>query len=341
MTSSPQSAVTSNGSIDGLRAVQLKAFGGRDQLYLGEVPCPEPSSQEVLIKVAAAGLNRADILQRKGLYPPPPGTSEILGMEVSGEVVAAGSGAESLVDGKVMALLSGGGYAEFVTVHKDLTVPIPRHMPVVEAAGVMEAFLTGWQALSWLIKIQPEETILIHAGASGVGSAAIQLAKQLKTTVVVTSSESKIEFCRDLGADLCINYRRERFDQVIKQHYPKGVAAIVDFIGAPYFQQNLEALAQDGRMVMLGLLGGSKFESANLGSLLFKRLTILGSTLRSRSLSYRTSLVDDFKGHCAHLFETGSLKTVIDRIFPWEEVAQAHAYLESNQSRGKVILKVG
>ena len=324
-----------------MKAVLLKSFGGSDNLYLGETPQPQPSPEEVLIKVEAAALNRADILQRKGLYPPPPGASDILGLEISGEVVASGAGAEDLMGAKVMALLPGGGYAQYVAVHKSLMLPVPKNLNMVEAAGIMEAFLTGWQALKWLAELQPEQTVLIHAGASGVGSAAIQLAKMTKAEVVVTASAPKIAFCRQLGADLCIDYKKDRFDQVINETYPHGVNAIIDFIGADYFQYNLNSLARDGRMVMLGLLSGSKTESIDIAKVLFKRLTIMGSTLRSRSLAYRTALVDDFKNNCHQHFDTGKLRPVIDKVFPWDEVSQAHQYLESNKSRGKVILKVG
>jgi putative PIG3 family NAD(P)H quinone oxidoreductase len=323
-----------------LKAVLLKAFGGSDQLYLGEIPRPEPSSQQVLIKVAAAALNRADILQRKGLYPPPQGASDILGMEVAGEVIEAGSDAQEKVGQQVMALLSGGGYAQYVAVHQNLTLPIPHNVSTQAAAGIMEAFITGWQALHWLLKIQPEQRILIHAGASGVGSASIQLSKLSELEIVTTASSSKVAFCQQLGADVCIDYRKEDFDQVIKRKYPEGVNAIMDFIGASYFQKNLNAMARDGRMVMLGLLGGSNLSGANLAPVLFKRLTIVGSTLRSRSLDYRMALIDDFNQHCHQHFTTGRLKPIIDRVFPWEQVAQAHDYLESNQNRGKVILKI-
>ena len=323
-----------------MKAVLLKAFGGSDQLYLGEIPRPEPSSQQVLIKVAAAALNRADILQRKGLYPPPPGASDVLGMEVAGEVVEAGSDAQKKVGQQVMALLSGGGYAQYVAVHQDLTLPIPPNVSTHAAAGIMEAFITGWQALHWLLKIQPEQRILIHAGASGVGSASIQLSKLSELEIVTTASSSKVAFCQQLGADVCIDYRKEDFDQVIMKKYPDGVDAVIDFIGASYFQKNLNSMARDGRMVMLGLLGGSNLSGANQGPVLFKRLTIVGSTLRSRSLDYRIALIDDFKRHCHQHFTTGRLKPIIDRVLPWEQVAQAHDYLESNQSRGKVILKV-
>lgn len=310
-------------------------------MYLGEIPAPEPLEKEVLVKVEASALNRADILQRKGLYPPPVGASEVLGMEIAGEVVETGPGAEQLKGVRVMALLSGGGYAQYVAVHKSLVMRIPDGLTMVEAAGIMEAFLTGWQALNWLAKLQPLETVLIHAGASGVGSACIQLAKLLDTHVVVTASGPKLDFCRELGADLCINYHQQNFDDVIQEQFPSGVNVIVDFIGAGYFQQNLTSLARDGRMVMLGFLGGVKLSELNLSPFLFKRLTVTGSTLRSRSLEYRAALVEDFSKQCYQHLESGKLRPVIDKVIPWEDVHLAHEYMESNKNRGKVVLQVG
>ena len=307
---------------------------------MGEVPTPEPSVDEVLVKVEAAALNRADILQRKGQYPPPPGASDILGLEVAGMVVGSGAGAADLKGIRVMALLSGGGYAEYVTVHKNLVIPVPENLSLESAAGVMEAFLTGWQALNWLAKLHPGETVMIHAGASGVGSACIQIAKLMDTQVVVTASAEKLDFCKRLGADLCINYRKEKFDEVIANKIPSGVNIVIDFVGASYFQQNLSILGMDGRMVMLGFLGGVKTDKLNLAPLLFKRLSIMGSTLRSRSLSYRGALVKDFQQHAIEHLKTGTLKPVINKVFSWEEIQQAHQYMESNSNLGKIILQI-
>ena len=307
---------------------------------MGEAEQPVPTNEEVLVKVEAAALNRADILQRKGQYPPPPGTSEILGLEIAGEVVETGTAAVEFQGTRVMALLSGGGYAQYVAVHKSLVIPVPQNMTMEYAGGLMEAFLTGWQALKWLADLHPGETVMIHAGASGVGSACIQLAKVLNTRVVVTASASKLEFCKNIGADVCIDYRSENFDEVVSKQMPSGVDVVIDFIGGSYFQRNLAILGTDGRMVMLGFLGGVKTKVLNLAPLLFKRLTITGSTLRSRPLQYRADLVKDFKQHCYKYLENGQLKAVVDKVYPWEQVREAHQYLESNQNRGKVILKV-
>jgi putative PIG3 family NAD(P)H quinone oxidoreductase len=323
-----------------LKAILLKDFGDIHQMYIGEAPVPDLTNNEVLIQVKAAALNRADILQRKGLYPPPKGASEILGMEVAGSVVKTGSGARKWEGLNVMALISGGGYAEYVVVHKSLILRIPVDLDMSEAAGIMEAFLTGWQALSWLGDLKTDEKVLIHAGASGVGSACIQLAKTLGAEVLVTASDTKHKVCKQLGADHCIDYRKEEFNLIIKERIPSGVNLVVDFIGTSYFQKNLASLAVDGKLIMLGFLGGMGSEDLSLAPILTKRLTVIGSTLRSRSLQYRGKLVDDFREHCYDHFKTGKLTPVIDRVFPWQDVKQAHQYMEENKNIGKVILKV-
>ncbi len=323
-----------------MKAILLKDFGDIDQMYIGAVPVPDLSDDEVLIEVAAAALNRADILQRKGLYPPPPGASTILGMEIAGRVVNTSIGAQEWEGANVMALLSGGGYAQYVAVHKSLILRIPDNLEMNQAAGIMEAFLTGWQALSWLGGLKPNDKILIHAGASGVGSACIQLAKTLGAEVLVTASKTKHKICMRLGADYCIDYRQDEFNRIIEEQTPSGVNLVIDFIGTSYFQKNLDALAVDGKLVMLGFLGGKGSEDLNLISILTKRLTIIGSTLRFRSLPYRGKLVNDFREHCYDHLKTGRLKPVIDKVFPWRNVKEAHQYMEENRNSGKVILKV-
>ena len=307
-------------------------------MYLGEIPKPSLADNEVLVKVKAAALNRADILQRRGMYPSPPGASDILGMEIAGTVVDSNNH-KDLQGKNVMAMISGGGYAEYAAIPAELVLPVPENLDMAEAAGVMEAFLTGWQALKWLSDLKQDEKILIHAGASGVGSACIQLAKSMGAVVVVTASGSKLDFCRELGADYGINYQDTDFSEVIKERW-NAMHVIIDFIGGSYFQQNLASLEKDGRMVMLGLLGGLKPPAINLSPILFNRLTIMGSTLRSRSLDYRIRLVQDFKKHCYHWLQTGSIKPIIDRVFHWHEVGQAHQYMEENRNKGKIVLEV-
>ncbi len=309
-------------------------------MYFGTIPVPDLSDDEVLIEVAAAALNRADILQRQGQYPPPPGASPILGLEIAGSVVKTSKGAQEWEGAKVMALLSGGGYAQYVAVHKSLISQIPDNLEMNQAAGIMEAFLTGWQALSWLGGLKPDEKVLIHAGASGVGTACIQLAKTLGAEVLVTASKAKHKICIQLGADYCIDYRQAEFNQIIEEQTPSGVNLVIDFIGTSYFKKNLESLAVDGKLVMLGFLGGKGSEDLSLIPILTKRLTIIGSTLRSRSLQYRGKLVSDFREHCYNYLKTGRIKPVIDKVFPWGSVKEAHQYLEENRNSGKVILKI-
>ena len=323
-----------------MRAILLKEFGGVDQLYLGEAPDPIVSEDQVLIKVEATALNRADILQRKGLYPPPSGASEILGLEVAGTVVDAHKNANNLIGTRVMALLSGGGYAEYVAVNKNLVMELPTTLNMSQGAAMMEAFLTSWQALVWLGTLQRNRKVLIHAGASGVGSAAIQLAKTLGAVVIVTASSSKHGFCKELGADHCIDYHTQPFDQIITDYAKEGVDLILDFIGNKYLMQNINCLAIDGRLVMLGLLGGVQPVSLNFAPVLLKRLSILGTTLRSRSLVYRSNLLADFKKHCLDHILSGALTPVIDKVIPWEQIREAHQYMEANRNMGKIILEV-
>ncbi|MEZ4934967.1 MAG: NAD(P)H-quinone oxidoreductase [Saprospiraceae bacterium] len=325
-----------------MKAILQNNFGSVEELYLGEATMPTITEDEVLVKVRATALNRADLLQRKGLYPPPPGESEIIGLEMSGEVSAIGAKVEEWeVGDRVFALLAGGGYAEYVKVHKRMLMKIPGSMGFEEAAAVAEAFLTAWQALVWLAGIQTGETILIHAGASGVGTAAIQIAKAKGAKIVVTASKGKHELCKNLGADHCIDYRAKNFAEEIFHFNKRGADVLIDFMGASYFENNIKALAMDGRMVMLGFLGGTKIESLDMGPVLFKRLKIMGSTLRARSLEYKARLTNDFVKHGLSLLATGVIKPVIDSVFDWRDVKQAHTYMEGNKNKGKVILRIG
>ena len=234
-------------------------------MYAGEVPVPSIGAGEVLVKVHATALNRADLLQRRGLYPPPDGESEILGLEMAGEVVVVGEGAGEWHPGdRVMALLAGGGYAECVGVAAEMLMRIPSNLSYEQAAAIPEAFLTAWQALDWLAGLQKGETVLLHAGASGVGTAAIQLAKIKGARIWTTASAGKHSLCLELGADECIDYRIRDFSEVILQKNKNGVQVVIDFIGAPYFDKNLRVMAPDGRMVMPGFLGGARTKETNL-----------------------------------------------------------------------------
>lgn len=327
-----------------MKAILLKEPGGPEQLYLGETKKPIPSSHEVLIKVKATALNRADTLQRMGKYPPPFGASSIIGLEVSGIIEAVGEQVkEWKVGDKVCALLAGGGYAEFVTVHSQCLISIPNVFDFEKAAAIPEVFLTAFQALFYLSKLQKGESILIHAGASGVGTAAIQLAKSLGAKqIIVTASAGKHQICQDLGADVTIDYKTQNFEEVVaKITEGKGVDVIIDFLAAPYFQKNINSLNFDGRMVMLALMGGWKVEELILANILRKRLHIMGSTLRARTIEYKIGLINDFSDYALKRFTKGELQPVIDSIFDWSDVADAHRLIESNKNSGKIILKVG
>lgn len=325
-----------------MQAIILQSFGAPDQLELGDWPEPTPGDREIKVAVHAAAVNRADTLQRMGHYPPPPGESEILGLEMAGEVVEAGAEVKQWKAGdRVFGLLGGGGYAEYAVLHEDMAMPIPDGWSFTDAAAIPEVFLTAFQAMHWIAGLQPGETILIHAGASGVGTAAIQLAKQLGANVIVTASGPKHEICLKLGADHAVDYRSEAFDEaVLRLTNGEGAHVVIDFIGAGYWNQNLKAMRKEGRMVMLALMGGAMVEKASLAEVLRKRLRIEGSTLRARSLDYKIRLTQDFFRYAEPLFRQKKLRPVIDRILPWTEAAEAHRYMEANRSRGKIVLKV-
>lgn len=324
-----------------MRAVTIEHPGGPEVLTLGTYDTPVPGAEEILIEVAATALNRADTLQRQGKYPPPPGASPVLGLEVAGTVAACGQQVSQWqVGDRVMALLPGGGYAEYAVIHEALAMPVPDPLDFEHAAAIPEVFLTAFQALAWLAKLQNGEQVLIHAGASGVGTASIQLAREMGATSWVTASAPKHEACLKLGAAHAIDYRATDFVPYVLEHTEgKGIEVIVDFIGAPYFQQNLDALARDGRLILLALMGGVKTE-VNLAPVLMKRLQIIGSTLRSRSLAYKSTLVSDFRAFAGPRLTDGRLQPVVDSVWDWQTVAEAHRYMEANQNIGKIILKV-
>ena len=314
-----------------------------DQLYLGEYATPKPKSNELLIKVAATAVNRADILQRQGKYPPPPGASPILGLEISGEVVEVGSEAtRHAVGERVFGLLPGGGYAEYAVIHEQMAMPVPAALSLTEAAAIPEVFLTAYQALQWLGKLQAGERVLVHAGASGVGTAAIQLAKIMKAgDIIVTASAAKHAVCRELGANYAIDYKSDDFQEEVNELTDgEGVDLVLDFIAAPYFEKNVSVLRTDGRMVMLALLGGTHVENFDLGNLLKKRLQIISSTLRSRNIDYQINLTQAFADFAQPHLASGSLRPVIDQVFSWKDVSRAHEHMEANLNAGKLVLEV-
>lgn len=309
------------------------------QLEVGECPRPQPAEGELLVEVKAAGVNRADLLQKQGKYPPPAGASPLLGLEVAGTVAAVGKGVRNWQAGdRVFGLMGGGGYAQYALLHSQLAMRIPEQLDFARAAAVPEVFLTAWQALVWLAEFQPGETVLIHAGASGVGTAAIQLAKALGGEAWVTASAGKHAACSALGASLTIDYKTDDFAElVLEKTAGKGVHVVIDFIGADYWQQNLRSLATDGRLVMLAFLGGVKTE-ANLAPLLQKRISVFGSTLRSRSLAYQAKLTKDLSAFLLPRLENGILKPVVHKTFDWQQAAAAHQEMEQNKNIGKIVL---
>lgn len=311
-------------------------------MRLGEHPRPLRGPREILIEVKAAGVNRADTLQRQGKYPPPKGASPILGLEVAGVVAETGPAVSRWKKGdRVFGLLSGGGYAQFATMHEDMALAIPESFSFSSAAAIPEVFMTAYQALVWLAHLQKGERVLIHAGASGVGTAAIQLAREMGAEVLVTASGAKHGVCRELGASHTIDYQKESFrERVATLTNGEGVDVIVDFIAAPYFQDNLSSLRTDGRLVMLALLSGPKIQEANLAPVLQKRLHILGSTLRSRSQEYQRKLSKELAAFLIPRLESGLVKPVIDTLFPWNEVEAAHAHMEANKNIGKIVLEL-
>jgi tumor protein p53-inducible protein 3 len=327
-----------------VKAIVVEQPGGPEQLKLGEAPTPAPGPGELLVRVRAAALNRADILQREGNYPPPPGASEILGLDMAGVVEARGSGCTRFQEGdRVCGLLPGGGYAEYAILPEALAMPIPEGWGFEEAAAVPEVFLTAFQTLFWIGRLAAGETVLVHAGASGVGTAAIQLAREAGATVLTTAgSEEKCAACRELGAAAAINYRQGPFaDAVLEATAGQGVDLILDFVAAAYLEQNLAVLRTDGRLVLISTLGGGKVDGVRLGTLIAKRLQITGTTLRSRSLEYKARLTGELSEFALERFARGALKPVIDSTFSWEKAAEAHRRMEANRNVGKIVLSVG
>lgn len=325
-----------------MKAIRVINKGENSALEIKDYPTPEPTEHEIRVKIEATAINRADLHQRAGKYPPPEGASEILGLEMAGIVDKVGSKVTRWSEGdRVFALLPGGGYCEYCTLHEDMAMPIPDRLSFEEAAAVPETFLTAYQALSWLGNLKQLETVLIHAGGSGVGTSAIQLARQLYNATVVTTAgkQRKLEACLNLGAQYAFNYKEQDFaEKITKELGENAVNLVVDFIGAPYWEKNVEVLSMDGRLVYLSFLGGHRLEQMSLAPLLKKRLTIMGSTLRSRSPEYKIELTQAFSTDCMPLLEDGSLSPVIDSVFDWEDTEEAHQRMENNQNTGKIVL---
>lgn len=324
-----------------MRAVQLHKFGGIDELYIGEVAAPKKQDEQILVKVHASALNRADLLQRQGKYSPPEGESDILGLEIAGEVVQPDIRGKWQKGDRVMALLAGGGQAELATVHKDLAMPIPTTIDFVQAAGVPEVFLTAYQAMFYEGSLKEGESVLIHAGASGVGTAAIQLAKVKGAKVIVSCSASKHQACYDLGANHSIDYKTEDFEEKVAEFTEGvGVNMVLDFIGGPNFMGNINSLAVRGHLVQIAMMGGSKTDQINLYPLLRKHLAITGTTLRSRSIAYKADLIANFYADFIEEISVGSIHPVIDSVFEIADIQKAHRRMAANENIGKIVLKL-
>lgn len=325
-----------------MKAIIVEKPGGANQLKLGEYPKPECGENEILVKVKATALNRADIMQREGKYPQPLGASPILGLEMSGIVDEVGSKVFKWKSGdKVFGLIPGGGYAEYAVIHENMAIEIPANLSFEESASVPEVFLTAFQSLVWLSELKASDFVLIHAGASGVGTAAIQIARELGARIIITASAEKHKICKDLGADLTIDYKTKNFkDEVLKFTNNYGADVIIDFIGGSYFKQNIESLTRDGRLVILSTLSGGKVEEFDVCQILSKRLKIIGSALRSRLLDYQIRLTKEFKEFAYKKISKGIIKPVIDKIYDWTDAAEAHTRMEENKNIGKIVLKV-
>lgn len=317
--------------------MKVVIYDDKGGLSISSDEIKSPAANEVLVKVIGSGINRADLLQRKGLYPPPTGASDLLGLEVAGMVEKVGSQVNSLkVGDNVMGLLAGGGYAEYVTDDAGLFMRVPDAIDLLQAAAIPEVFLTAYQVLFHLAALKPNETVLIHAGASGLGSAAIQLAKTAGAKVIVTAgSESKLAFCQKLGADLGINYKKEDFEVMIKEE--GGVDVVLDVVGGGHFPKNLSVLNSEGRYLVVAFMAGNKAD-LDLSAVLRKRISIMGTTLRSRSLPYKQKLIQSFLFEFGESFANGSIIPVIDTVYTYQEVEKAHQYMASNQNMGKLLL---
>lgn len=321
-----------------MKAVVLRQFGEPDVLEVDDVPPPRPKAGEVLIDVVAAGLNRADVQQRKGVYPPPPGVSEYPGLEVSGRIADAGA-SDFRPGDKVVALLAGGGYAEQVAVPAGQVMPVPDGVDLVSAAGLPEVAATVYSNLVLTAGLRSGETLLIHGASGGIGTMAIQLARALGARTIVTAgTPEKLEFARSLGAGVCVNYREQDFvAEVGAATGGRGAEVILDVVGAKYLSRNIEALAIGGRLVIIGLQGGAKAE-LNLGALMAKRASVTGTTLRSRPVEEKSAIMAGVYQHVWPLISDGSISVPVDRTFLLAEVVQAHEYFDSGQHKGKILL---
>ena len=325
-----------------MQAIEIAKPGGADMLRLAERPVPRPGAGEVLVKVAAAGVNRPDVLQRMGLYPPPPGASDLPGLEIAGTVVAAGQGAEQAIGADVCALVAGGGYAEYCVAPAGTCLPVPEVMTMTEAAAMPETLFTVWVNLFERGFAADGDTVLVHGGTSGIGTMAIKLGSLFGLLVIVTcGSEQKVDAALKMGAVHAINYKAQDFVAEVREFTGgRGVAVVLDMVGGDYVARNLACLADDGRHVSIAFQKGATAEIP-IPDLMRRRLTLTGSTLRARDVLFKTMVADEIARTVWPYAEGNRLKPVIDSIFPLAEAAAAHARMESGEHIGKIVLEIG
>lgn len=325
-----------------MRVVEYGRDGSAESMHIGEAPPPAPGRGEILIEVHYAGVNRPDVLQRRGLYPPPPDASAVLGLEVAGRVAALGADVTQWrVGDEVCALTPGGGYAELCVAPARHALPIPAGLSLAEAAGLPEVWFTVWANLVDLAQLGRDERLLVHGGSSGIGLAAIQLARHLGAHAIVTvGSAEKADFCRRFGALAAINYHQEDFlARTLELTGGEGVDVVLDIVGTDYVERNLKVLRRDGRLVFIGFLTGSRCE-LNLMSVMMKRLRLTGSTMRPRTLEEKAAIRDALAAEIWPAFSSGRLKTHVHAVFPLAQVAEAHRLMESSRHIGKIVLQV-
>jgi putative PIG3 family NAD(P)H quinone oxidoreductase len=326
-----------------MNVIEAAGAGGPEVLRLAQAALPQPARQEVLIRVRAAGVNRPDVLQRLGRYPVPPDASPIIGLEVAGEVAALGAETTGFAVGdRVCALTNGGGYAQYCRVPAGQVLPWPTGYDAIRAAALPETFFTVWANAFQMGRLRAGETVLIHGGTSGIGTTALQLAREFGAHAFVTvGSASKAEACLKLGAEVAINYREQAFETVVAERTGgRGVDVVVDIIGAKYFDRNLAALAKDGRLVIIGTMGGHIVEQFNLGRVQAKRLSIMGSTMRPRSTAEKAAIASDLKSKVWPVLDAGRCAPIIHQVLPLAEAAEAHRLMESSDHIGKIVLRV-
>jgi NADPH:quinone reductase len=325
-----------------MRAIQVEKPGGPEVLTLASLPVPQPQDGEILVRVAAAGVNRPDVLQRQGKYLLPPGASPLPGLEIAGDVVQCGSNATRWKPGDaVMALVHGGGYAEYCRVHESHCLPVPESLTSTMAAAVPETFFTVHYNVFMRAALSPGETILVHGGSSGIGSTAIQLAKANGASVIATAGTAeKCRFCKQLGADHAMNYRSEDWaKEVARLTDSRGVDVVLDMVAGPYAQANIEALGRDGRYVIIGFLQGWKAE-LDLRPVLARRISITGSLLRPQTVEEKAAIARGVEAHVLPLLESGAVKPHVYATFPLERASEAHTLMESSRHMGKIVLEV-